>query len=273
MTINKRFFAFGCSYTKYSWLTWADIIGVNFDLYKNVGRAGASNLLILSKFIEVHEKYKFGPDDLVIVMFTGWARFSYIKDSSLNTQGELRNYYNHTKNEDVGKFLDSVWSEDLGVYNSWLAVKTIKTILDYSGTRYKLMSAIDISDMLNNPNIYFSSPTSTQLAKDIYDTLDIKESFDERLERMYKVPGKHGRHSPPYYSFENQGGMDGHPTIDMHKDLVQEYFPEFITKQTLNIIEVEKQSMIFTDSIENGKRFGQRLSSYVHSRLDESYYE
>lgn len=272
MIINKRFFAFGCSYTYYSWLTWADIIGVNFEFYKNMGRAGASNLFILSKFIEAHEKYKFGPDDHIIVMFTGLARFFYIKDGNLATHGELRNYYHNTKNEDVGKFLEGVWSEDLGLYNSWVAVKTIKTILEYSGAKYTLMSAIDNSDMLNNPTKYFSSPTSVKLVKDIHDTLDIKESFDERLERLYRVQGKHGRHSPPYYSFTKQGGIDGHPTIDMHKDLVQEYFPEFITKHALNIIEVEKQSMVFTDSGKNGENFNKRLSSYVNNKLDDPHY-
>lgn len=33
-----RLFTFGCSFTKFFWPTWADILGQEFDYYENWGR-------------------------------------------------------------------------------------------------------------------------------------------------------------------------------------------------------------------------------------------
>ena len=74
----KRFFAFGCSFTKYKWPTWADILGTKFEEYYNFGRGGACNTYIMNKFIEADTKYKFNWEtDYIVIMFTNFNRFSY----------------------------------------------------------------------------------------------------------------------------------------------------------------------------------------------------
>lgn len=70
----KRFFAFGCSVTNYSWPTWADIIGKNIPEYYNFGRAGAGNLFISNRIAEMNQRFSFSENDLIIVMWTSFDR-------------------------------------------------------------------------------------------------------------------------------------------------------------------------------------------------------
>jgi len=73
-TKYKRFFAFGCSFTEYTWPTWADLIAKEIPDYYNFGMMGAGNQLIFNKLIQANIRYKFDKDDLVIVMWTNCAR-------------------------------------------------------------------------------------------------------------------------------------------------------------------------------------------------------
>ena len=94
----KRCFAFGCSYTSYSYATWADLIGINFKEYYNYGRAGCSNTYIMNRIIEADRTYNFNPDtDFVLIMLTGFGRFSYLpRQSGWQTKGDLYSYNNNT---------------------------------------------------------------------------------------------------------------------------------------------------------------------------------
>lgn len=66
----KRFFAFGCSFTKYKWTTWADIIGQNIPYYENWAQAGCGNHFIFNSIIEADTRHDFNQDDLVMVMWS-----------------------------------------------------------------------------------------------------------------------------------------------------------------------------------------------------------
>jgi|LakMenEpi03Aug12_release.lakeMendotaPanAssembly.Ray.scaffolds.fasta_scaffold598485_1 hypothetical protein len=70
----KRLFTFGCSFTQYSWPTWADIIGREYDYFENWGKAGSGNHLILYLLSECILKNKLNSNDLVIIMWTNIAR-------------------------------------------------------------------------------------------------------------------------------------------------------------------------------------------------------
>jgi hypothetical protein len=56
---NKRCFSFGCSYTNHCWVTWADFVGSNFDIYINFGRGGASNTFIMNQVFEQNDSIHF----------------------------------------------------------------------------------------------------------------------------------------------------------------------------------------------------------------------
>jgi len=66
----SRLFTFGCSYTKYPWGTWADILGEEYDEFINLGQGGGGNEQIFFKIIQTNQKYNFTKDDTVAVCWT-----------------------------------------------------------------------------------------------------------------------------------------------------------------------------------------------------------
>lgn len=77
-----RFFAFGCSFTNYKWLTWADIIGNDIAVYENWAQPSAGNHFIFNSFIEADTRYNFTKDDLIIIFWSTKER----EDRYLNNQ-------------------------------------------------------------------------------------------------------------------------------------------------------------------------------------------
>jgi hypothetical protein len=250
MTQNKRCFAFGCSYTKYRWPTWADVIGENFHFYKNYGRGGASNLYILQKFIQANDLYKFTKDDVILVMLTGFGRFTYYENNALHTHGEIRSWYHSTQNPSMGKFLDSgIWTEDLGATNSYIAAKTIKELLTHIGCEYKIHLAIDNSHFIKHPSRFLQTEIALHFAEKFYSVLDITWSMDEWMKQRYN--------DDDYYKFDDEP-HDHHPTIDMAENYVMEYFPKYYTETSKQFINTEKNQIIWASHSKQGHVYSER---------------
>jgi len=97
----SRLFTFGCSYTSYSWPTWADLAGMNYKLHKNWGMSGLGNRAIAERVAEAHAKYNFGPGDTVIVQWSSHLRNDWwhqnptvSKYPGWQTCGSIFNYIN-----------------------------------------------------------------------------------------------------------------------------------------------------------------------------------
>lgn len=90
----KRFFAFGCSMTRYRWPTWADIISQEIPEFHNYGKSGGGNLYISNSIVEANIKHKFNSNDLVIIMWSSTTREDRYKNGwktpgNILTQGEI----------------------------------------------------------------------------------------------------------------------------------------------------------------------------------------
>ena len=70
----SRLFTFGCSFTSYTWKTWADILGQQAEEFYNFGQIGGGNEQIFFKIIEANKKYNFTKDDTVAVCWTHYHR-------------------------------------------------------------------------------------------------------------------------------------------------------------------------------------------------------
>lgn len=92
----KRFFAFGCSFTRDRWPTWADILKTEMPdaEYYNAGRSGAGNMMIACRIVEADYRFNFNSDDLIVVMWTThcredrWMNGSWLHPGNIFTQGE-----------------------------------------------------------------------------------------------------------------------------------------------------------------------------------------
>lgn len=72
----KRIFTFGCSFTRYHWPTWADILAKEHPaaLFFNFGHCGGGNLSIAARLTEANQRFKFNESDLVAIMWTTMCR-------------------------------------------------------------------------------------------------------------------------------------------------------------------------------------------------------
>lgn len=104
----KRFFAFGCSFTKYRWPTWADIISLEIPKSYNYGRCGAGNRYIVEMIYEADYIHKFNNDDLIIVMFTNVHREDRFIDSMGGWQTPGNMYSQGIFDDGFMKYFDNV---------------------------------------------------------------------------------------------------------------------------------------------------------------------
>ena len=72
---NSRLLASGCSYTSSCWSTWADILGQEFNSYRQLGIAGSDNATVARSIIK-----QAHPQDTVVILWTSFDRWSFYSD-------------------------------------------------------------------------------------------------------------------------------------------------------------------------------------------------
>ena len=239
MNLKNRFFAFGCSYTLWDLNpTWADFIGINFEEYYNLGKPGACNTYIMNQVIETDEKLQFNQEtDVVIIALTGFGRFSYLqkitKPVSLGyewiTSGDIL-FKNPDHPEKTKLIANEIYNYTWAAYNSWIAIKVIKSILNSKNIEHKIIMAINNSHYLTDTDVLdlnngidrFDDITSK--IKNIYDTLDIVETIDE-AKLNYNLP--------------RQLSNDVHPNKEVHFEYMSKHFPEFVTEKSKNLLNID----------------------------------
>lgn len=87
----KRVFIFGCSFTKYSWPTWANILAYEMphaEIY-NFGQTGAGNLFISERVIAANQRYRYTKDDLILLMWSTHSREDRYIEDGWETPGNI----------------------------------------------------------------------------------------------------------------------------------------------------------------------------------------
>jgi len=86
---------FGCSFTSYIWSTWADILGQQFESFRNYGLVGAGNTYIFNRVMQSIAQEKIKKDDTVIVMWSTIVREDRFLEDKWQTPGCVYNqdYY------------------------------------------------------------------------------------------------------------------------------------------------------------------------------------
>jgi|AntAceMinimDraft_1070359.scaffolds.fasta_scaffold05864_3 hypothetical protein len=101
----NRFFSFGCSFTKYKWTTWADLIGQHFSIYENWGEHAAGNQFIFNSIVECHKRNNFSKGDLIGIMWTSALREDRYTDKwTFAVTDQRKKIYGKKWMNDFGKF-------------------------------------------------------------------------------------------------------------------------------------------------------------------------
>jgi hypothetical protein len=116
---NSRLLTSGCSYTAYCWSTWADILGREFNSYKQVGISGSDNATIARSIIKNSR-----PGDTAIILWTSFDRWSYYSEEPWPMPNkDPNNHWVH-----MGSIITR--SKDF-VVNYYHPVERFQTTMDY----------------------------------------------------------------------------------------------------------------------------------------------
>lgn len=234
--MNDRFFAFGCSFTNWVYPTWADFIGINFKEYRNIGRAGGSNLHMLEKLVETDNRFGLNENDTVYIMLTGVFRFSYC-DNNNNWiyNGDLINYVAKNDRTPMRNFIKDIYNETFAVHQTWTAVLAMKSILKSKKVRHKILMGVDNSHYLQGNSNEFgrdltNNKESIKKMKQVYEICD----FDKSLESWLI---EHKIYQEVAIQYED-GTKDGHPNYTSQLKFIQRNFPEYYTKEAKRLSNV-----------------------------------
>ena len=113
-----RLFTFGCSYTRWHWPTWADIIAHDIGChYENWAEPGLGNVGIQHKMLECDLKNKFTEDDLVLVAWSGWTREDRYQNGNWQLRGNIA-----TGGTYSNKFIENYWDIENDVMKNATAI-------------------------------------------------------------------------------------------------------------------------------------------------------
>jgi hypothetical protein len=236
----KRFFAFGCSMTRYFWPTWADIISQEIPESYNYGQSGGGNLFIASQVAEASIRYKFNSDDLVIIMWSGisredrWINGQWLTPGNIYTQG----------------FYDD---------------KFIRKFSDSTGYLIRDLSLITMCDnMLENLNIDYYMLNMAPFYEMQFDGKDFSFNNYQHILDFYK--GTLDKIKPDILTVEYNGTWPQHPivfkgsgqTADYHPDTrghanyLKKVFPELqFSEKTNNFIKKYQQHITRNQYLED----------------------
>lgn len=202
----KRFFAFGCSYTRYFYPTWADFIGTNFDEYYNYGQAGSGNRYIFNAVIEANIIHKFTKDDVIFIEWSGIERAEMYINQSWKTQIHREKDYMLKWSHFEDKLLELM--NYIAVLRNWFNISNIEhkfLLLANLDTDYKTFTQANGKEIVD-----FYKDTSTDIYPGIHD------SMPDNRDRPITIAGK------KIY--------DGHHFPWEHYDYVEKFFPEYLPK-------------------------------------------
>jgi hypothetical protein len=114
----NRVFTFGCSFTEWAWPTWANIIATDLDIpAQNWGVSGTGNIAIQHRMVECDLKNTFTEDDLILVLWSSWAREDRFRAGRWRAGGSIFNNDFYDKD-----FINKYWSEENDIVKNATAI-------------------------------------------------------------------------------------------------------------------------------------------------------
>jgi len=247
----KRLFTFGCSFTRYMWPCWPEIISSELDIpFYDYGKAGAGNQYIFSSMMFADSCHAFTEDDLVMVCWTNFCREDRYFNQAWKCYGNIYHLSDYYPEDYVRKYVDPVWYSirDLAI------VKAALHFLEARGCQFHQMKMVDFS-------ITNQKDTKTAPEQKVAELLDLyKPCTDKILPSYYRVlwdnnmSTKMKKNSKTIY----HGFYDNHPLPDEHLEYLSTVFDHEFSKGTR-----EKVAKLTSEIVEELRDFGRKNGNSV----------
>jgi hypothetical protein len=226
----RRAFLFGCSFTRYYWPTWADIISKEISETHIYAQVGAGNFYIYQAVIEATLKYHIQENDLVMIMFSNVTREDrYTREKGWITPGNL--FFQDTYKKD---FLDNFFCEKGYLMRDLSLIEGLSRFLESTKAEVKLMSMISLDSLSGDSN----------KIKDIKEVLNMYNSTIEKImpsvfDVVFEGEWNNKEPRPKYFCHWTKDlYTDNHPTPSEHLLYLYKLFPYTkFKKETIMFVE------------------------------------
>jgi hypothetical protein len=220
----KRVFTFGCSFTQYWWPTWANIIATDLGIpSQNWGIGGIGNVAIQHRMVECDLKNTFTEDDLILVLWSTWAREDRYSNTGWRVGGSIFNNSFYDKD-----FIDKYWSEENDIVRNTTAI-------------------ISANKMFNIQ--YQSHWVDYQNSLDDYGRVEPSQ-LSEFRHLIDALPQKNiGEHSRTEGDDWTTLVDDGHPNVLQHLKFAEQFSNGMGTKLKTSTIDLYKDAHYHVTSI------------------------
>jgi len=177
---SKRLFTFGCSYTQYTYPTWAEFLGLEFEHFENWGLAGTGCKAIAERVAECHARNNFTKDDIVIVQWSTHLRHDFYtsapvlnRQENWKTMGSVFSYENRSLYDE--KWLATFFMEAGYIMHCLNHMLMIQTMLESIGCTWYMTSIGDWQELSSDLDLT-TGAWEKRLGVDEY---NIKKTFPE----------------------------------------------------------------------------------------------
>jgi hypothetical protein len=282
--MGKRFFAFGCSFTAYSWPSWADLLALGYEEYHNYGIAGIGNRAIVERLAEANATYNFTKDDLVVVQWSthlrnDWYNPRLVKKEggvAWKTDGSVFNYKNLKRYSQ--DWYDTFFYEPAYIMHTFNFISLGQQLLENTGCEWYMTSIGDLRNIgtdLKDSNTFNENVIPRDVKNEDFTCWEVYPHFKDVYNKTIWEDRKEHWLDPimvtanwnfPQYTYQwlEDGKLEDelHPSVEQHAFWLDTHLLEKLDKKELrNQIEpicLHTRDM-YNMSINNMKSFETRM--------------
>lgn len=215
----SRSFFYGCSFTKYYYPTWADILVYEGQNAYNYGQLGSGNQLIANRIWETNARKKFTKNDTIIIMWSNFFREDIYKNG-WQTKGNIFFYKDNVTTEDLPYY----------VYRDCNTIASTLIALQQTGAKV-------ISTSINNP---YTDNVLLQYDK-IKSILDTYRPWVEpqtkTITEFCYYPGIEKDKTRPQYLLDGKWIIEDHPLPLEHCNFVESVLQYSISERVKELVQ------------------------------------
>lgn len=137
----SKLITFGCSFTKYMYPTWADILALEYDEFDNWGHLGGGNHLIMYSLSECVSRGELTQSDRVIIMWTSVGREDRFIKGEWANEGSV--YHSSYTKKMIREFTDP----NGYLLTNFSVIHAVKLMLDAIGCKYTFLKTSPFSNI------------------------------------------------------------------------------------------------------------------------------
>ena len=230
--MDRKLITLGCSFTEFSWPTWADWMGTIYPEYYNLGSGGSGNKYIFHKFCEVMNSGVLDKNTDIVIQWTSCLREDIIPRGESRYAGHGNVIHSPKFNEN---YVQNIFNPYQNIVETTNFIKLVKFVLDVRKINYTMFFMLNPwdGDLLGEPwnagESSFKRSEKPQITKALKALeAEIQGNFIDDSLSMYQVTNQ--KESYFCYKAPNEElKVEGHPSPKTHYNYfvhnIIPYFP------------------------------------------------